>query len=85
MSDKYEQLKKNMKHLTERYEQGILTGTLDSARIAISDLQAEIESLKAITELAVNGLKDIENITAATFIEDKCRSILNKIERLSHA
>lgn len=59
MINKYDQLKKNMKHFSEIYSPGILVSTLDSARIAITDLQAEIESLKAITELAVKGLEII--------------------------
>lgn len=44
--NKYEQLKKNLKHLSNMYD-GIIGATLDAARLAIIDLQESIETTES--------------------------------------
>ena len=42
-----DQPKKNLKHLSETYSEGIMTQTLDAARLTITDLEDVVESQKA--------------------------------------
>ena len=42
-----DQLKKNLRHFSETYSEGLLTATLGAARLTITDLEDVIESQKA--------------------------------------
>lgn len=75
MSDRYDQLKKNIKTYEEMEEPNLLKATLGAGRNAIINLQEEIESLKAITELAIKEIDELrEGLTSIINMDNPIKS-----------